>query len=102
MKRILTIILNWLKLQRIRFQMRETKLDAAIKKAKKLHAETGQRYRVFFFGGKYHAWNRWDIRRQQASGLLKRGKKVGADFDRICFFDTNSVQTERAPSLPKL
>lgn len=84
------IIKNWFKLLRIRFQMREIKLDKAIKEAKKLHAETGKRYRVFFFGNKYHVWNRQDIRRQQACGLLKRNKKAGEDFDKICFFDTNS------------
>lgn len=94
--KLLTILKNWFKLQRIRFQMRPSQLRKAIKQADRLHAEDGRRYRVFFFGHKYHVWNRQDIREKQHSGLLK-WKKVGEDFDRICFHDTNSNSVTRNP-----
>ncbi len=90
--KLFTIIRNWFKLQRIRFQMRPAKLNKAIQEAKKLHTDTGRRYRVFWFGDKYHVWNRNDIRRRQAEGLLKWNKKAGADFDKICFYDTNNKE----------
>lgn len=89
MRKVFVIIFNWIKLLRIRFLMRKAKLNKAIRVADKLHADTGKRYRVFFFGDKYHAWHRQDIRRQQSKHLLRRDKKVGADFDQICFYDTN-------------
>ncbi len=95
MKRTIKIIINWFKLQRIRFQMREVKLEKAIKEADRLHKETGKRFRVFFFGGKYHVWTRTDIRERQASGLLKWNRKAGADFDRISFYDTNKIKEEK-------
>lgn len=75
----------------IRFCGRPSKLNKAIKKANKLHKETGQRYRVFFFGYEYKVWNRLDIKRQKRIGLLLQDKKVGADFDTICFYDTNNL-----------
>lgn len=87
--KIFKIITNWFKIQRLRFQMRPAKLEKAIKKADRLHKRTGKRYRVFFFGSKYHVWDRREIRRRQSSGLLKWDKKAGADFDRICFYDTD-------------
>ena len=89
--KIFKIITNWLRLQQIRFHMRPSQLKKAIKQADALHAKDGRRYRVFFFGNKYHVWNRQDIREKQHSGLLK-WKKVGEDFDRICFYDTNPGQ----------
>ncbi|HLW09767.1 MAG TPA: hypothetical protein VKX35_05160 [Fermentimonas sp.] len=89
MKRLFTTILNWFKLLSIRYHMRHGKLKKAIGVADKLHALDGKRYRVFFFGSKYYAWNRQDIRRQQSIGLLKYDKKVGNDFDKISFYDTN-------------
>lgn len=89
MKKIFTIIINWFKLLRIRFQMRPSQLRKAIKTADELHAATGKRYRVFFFGDRYRVWNRQDIRRRQDVELLRRDKKVGVDFDKICFYDTN-------------
>ena len=89
--KLFKIIQNWFKLQWLRFQMRKWKLNKAIKQANRLHKVTGRRYRVFWFGSKYHVWNRNDIRRQQSSGLLKWDKKAGADFDQICFYDTNTT-----------
>ncbi|HHU96841.1 MAG: hypothetical protein QM237_10865 [Bacteroidota bacterium] len=90
MTRLFKIITNWFKIQRLRFQMRPARLKRAIKKANRLHERDGKRYRVFFFGDRYHVWNRMEIRRRQASGLLKRSKKAGEDFDGICFHDTNA------------
>lgn len=87
--KIFIIIINWIKLLRIRFQMRPAQLKKAIREADRLHGVTGKRYRVFFFGDKYRVWNRQDIRRQQSERLLRRDKKVGSDFDQICFYDTN-------------
>lgn len=90
MKRLFTIIQNWFKLLQIRYQMRPGQLKKAIKEADRLHNVDGKRYRVFYFGNKYHIWNRQDIRRQQAIGLLKYDKKIGNDFDEISFYDTNT------------
>lgn len=90
--KLFTIIQNWFKIQWLRFQMRQSKLNKAIREANKLHKQTARRYRVFWFGNKYRVWNRNDIRRQQASGLLKWNKKAGADFDKICFYDTNNKE----------
>lgn len=89
MSKLFIIIRNWIKLLRIRYQMRPARLKKAIRKADSLHADTGKRYRVFFFGDRYRVWHRQDIRRQQADQLLRRDKKAGADFDQICFYDTN-------------
>lgn len=88
--KLFRIIKNWVKLQLMRFQMRKSKLNGAIRKANQLHMKTGRRYRVFFFGSEYRVWERRDIRRQQSDGLLKWNKKCGADFDKICFYDTNT------------
>ena len=87
--KLFRIIKNWFKLLIMRFQMNKISLNLAIRKAKKLNERTGLRYRVFFFGSKYHVWNRRDIRGKQSQGLLKWNKKAGADFDQICFYDTN-------------
>jgi len=38
--------------------MRPARLKRAIKKANRLHERDGKRYRVFFFGDRYHVWNR--------------------------------------------
>lgn len=94
--KIFVIIANWFKIQRLRFQMRPAQLKRAIKRANKLHKQDGMRYRVFFFGSKYHVWNRRDIRRRQASGLLKWNKKVGRDFDGICFYDTYATENKKS------
>lgn len=77
----------------IRFCGRPAKLKQAIRKADRLHQDTGKRYRVFFFGYRYHVWNREDIKRQKHSKLLRHGLKVGADFDKICFYDTDKNNT---------
>lgn len=75
----------------IRFKMRPYLLDKAVKKAKRLSKKNNdRRYRVFFFGYKYRVWDRWAIKEQKRIGLLKRDRKVGEDFDKICFFDTQN------------
>jgi hypothetical protein len=75
----------------IRFKGREYLLDKAIKKADRLSKENnGRRYRVFFFGYKYRVWDRLEIKRQKRIGLLKKDRKVGEDFDKICFYDTQN------------
>lgn len=93
--KIFIIIINWIKLLRIRFQMRPSQLKKAIREADRLHNVTGKRYRVFFFGDRYRVWNRWDIRRKQHEELLRRDKKVGVDFDKICFYDTNRKEENK-------
>jgi len=84
-KKLLNVLNGWY----IRFCGRPGALKRAVKKANKLHKKTGQRYRVFFFGNKYYAWNRQDIKERKRSGLFYKYLKVGADFDAICFYDTN-------------
>ena len=75
----------------IRFCGRPGKLKRARRKAKKLHAKDGKRYRVFFFGYRYHVWDRAHVRERIKSGLFKHDRKAGKDFDAICFFDTNTL-----------
>lgn len=87
--KLFRIIQNWFKIQVLRFKMRKSKLNKAIKQANKMHRKTNKRYRVFWFGSKYHVWERRDIRDKQASGLLRWDKRAGQDFDGICFYDTN-------------
>lgn len=85
-------LINYFKKLRVRFQGRNSQFLKAVKKADKLHTKTGKRYRVFFFGTRYHVWTREDIRRKQHGGLLKFGKKPGKDFDGICFYDTDAMK----------
>jgi hypothetical protein len=75
----------------LRFRMRPGALERAKRKADLLHKKTGWRYRVFFFGNKYHVWTRNDIRDRKKSGLFKFFLKAGKDFDRVSFYDTGSV-----------
>lgn len=74
----------------LRFRMRPGALNRAIRKAKRRHKRTGNRYRVFFFGNRYHVWTRDEIRDRKKSGLFKFDKKAGVDFDTIAFYDTNT------------
>lgn len=82
----------------LRYTGRPAALRRAIKRAKRLHTKSGtsflnrKRYRVFFFGYRYHVWDRSDIRERQKNKLFKEGLKAGQSFDQICFFDTNSLQ----------
>lgn len=77
----------------IRFKGRQYLLDKAIKEANRLSKQNnGRRYRVFFFGYKYRVWDRWQIKEQKRIGLLKKDRKVGEDFDKICFYDTDNPQ----------
>jgi hypothetical protein len=76
----------------LRFRMNTFFLNAAIRQANRMHKKTGLRYRVFFFGHKYYAWIRSDIQEQKRLDLLKKDRKVGADFDSISFYDTNSLK----------
>ncbi len=84
---------NIFKNLRLRFQGRPSQLEKAKRKADRLHKKTGRRYRVFFFGNRYYAWTRQDIRDRQHSRLLKHHIKPGVDFDRISFYDTNNKTT---------
>ena len=86
---------NRLKKLYIRFCGRKSKLGSAVRKATRLHQEDGKRYRVFFFGYRYHVWDRADIRRQIKNGLFRSGLKAGKDFDSICFFDTNNLNQKQ-------
>ncbi|MFV0341016.1 MAG: hypothetical protein ACK5MA_10410 [Parachlamydiaceae bacterium] len=72
----------------IRFKGRPYLLYKAKKKADKLHKQTGKRYRVFFFGYKFYVWTREDIKERKRIGLFRDNLKCGADFDKICFYDT--------------
>lgn len=90
-------LINHLKKLRIRYQGRNSQFLKAVKKADELHEKTGKRYRVFFFGNRYHVWTREDIRRKQHFGLLKFGKKCGKDFDTICFYDTDAATKGGTP-----
>jgi hypothetical protein len=69
--------------------MRPAALLRATRKADRLHKKTGNRFRVFFFGNRYHVWTRDEIRDRKKSGLFKFDKKAGVDFDTIAFYDTN-------------
>jgi len=75
----------------LKFRMRPAALNRAKRKADMLHRKTGNRFRVFFFGKKYHVWTRDEIRSRKKSGLFKFDKKAGADFDTIAFYDTNNI-----------
>lgn len=74
----------------IRFKGNKIYLNKAIKQANKLHKKTGCRYRVFFFGYNYRVWTRLDIKERKRNELFKKNLKAGADFDKICFYDTNT------------
>jgi hypothetical protein len=73
----------------LRFHGREGALNRAKRKADRLHKKTGNRFRVFFFGDRYHVWTRDEIRDRKKSGLFKYGLKAGVDFDKVSFYDTN-------------
>jgi hypothetical protein len=88
MKRFQNLIRR-IKLLRLRYQMRPAALGRAKKVADRLHKKNGKRYRVFFFGTRYHVWTRDEIRNRKKSGLFKYGLKAGGDFDRVAFYDTN-------------
>lgn len=79
----------------IRFKMNRIFLNRAIRRANRLHCETGLRYRVFFFGYKYYAWSRKDIQERKHINLFHRHKRVGDDFDSIAFYDTNSLTDKK-------
>ncbi len=82
--------INTLRKWHIRFRMRPYLLHRAIRQADRLSKKNNsRRYRVFFFGDKYRVWDRWDIKEQKRIGLLKKDRKVGVDFDSICFYDTH-------------
>ena len=84
-RKIKNFLLGWY----IRFKGRPYLLDKAIREANRLSKKNnGRRYRVFFFGYEYRVWDRWQIKEQKRIGLLKKDRKVGEDFDKICFYDT--------------
>lgn len=88
-KRVITRVINFFIKLYIRFKGNALFLKRAIREADRLHKQNGKRYRVFFFGYRYYAWDRQEIKRRKQIGLFKRDKKVGEDFDKICFYDTN-------------
>lgn len=75
----------------IRFKGNLYFLNKAIKEADRLHAQSGKRYRVFFFGYEYKVWDRQQIRKRIREGLFKSQLKAGEDFDAICFYDTQNT-----------
>ncbi|MDR1644213.1 MAG: hypothetical protein LBS05_00085 [Tannerellaceae bacterium] len=75
----------------IRFRGRPSRLKRAIRRADRLHRQTGKRYRVFFFGYRFVVWTRQDIKERKRIGLFRSDKKAGADFDTICFYDTQKT-----------
>lgn len=81
----------------IRYKGRPAKLKQAVKDAQEKHKKDGKRYRVFFFGYKYYAWNREDIKRRKRSGLFYDFLKVGKDFDSICHYDTENPESYVIP-----
>lgn len=80
----------------LRFRMRPAALNRAKRKADRQHKKTGNRFRVFFFGNRYHVWTRDDIRDRKKTGLFKFWLKAGSDFDRVSFYDTNSSRDARS------
>ncbi len=75
----------------IRFKGNRIYLNMAIRRAKRLHRLSGLRYRVFFFGYNYVVWTRADIKERKRCDLFKKHLKAGEDFDKICFYDTNTL-----------
>jgi hypothetical protein len=72
----------------IRFKGSEFFLGRAIRKANKLHAQDGKRYRVFFLQNKYQVLSRYDIQ------FRKHNKKFGwhvnsTNMQPHCFYDTD-------------
>jgi len=72
----------------IRFKGSPVFLNKAIRRAKKLNAKTGKRYRVFFIKNRYEALTREDIQRRKHS--KEWGWHVNStNMQPHCFFDTN-------------
>lgn len=71
----------------IRFKGRDAAKDRAIKKAKKLHAENGKHYRVYFLKNKYQALTRQDLQNRKHAGEF--GWQVNSTkMKPFCFYDT--------------
>lgn len=73
----------------IRFKGNKYFLKPAVRKAERLHRETGKRYRVFFFGYRYHAWDNTEIRKRMNNGLFKKELRIGKSFNTVCYYDSN-------------
>jgi len=91
-------IRNYFMMLYIRYCGRPAKLKRAIREAIELSRRNGgKRYRVFFFGYRYHAWSREDIKERKRIGLFRSDLKAGSDFDSICFFDTQNPDNYGIP-----
>lgn len=76
----------------VRYHGNPHKQKRAIRKAKRLHKKTGQRFRVFFVENRYQVMNRNDI--QQRKHMKHWGWHVNSTaMDNYCFFDTNNIST---------
>jgi hypothetical protein len=74
----------------VRFKGNRFYKASAIRRAKRLHRQTGKRYRVFFLNYNYHVYNRLDIQRAKHEG--RWGWHVNStSMDPLCFFDTNAA-----------
>lgn len=72
----------------IRFKGRDAAKNRAIKKAKKLHAETGKHYRVYFLKNEYQVLTRQDLKLKQHTGEF--GWHTNSSrMHPFCFYDTN-------------
>jgi hypothetical protein len=78
----------------IRYKGRDAAKNRAIKKAERLHAENGKRYRVFFLKNRYEVLSRQDIQHYKHTG--EYGWHVNStSMQPFCYFDTNPEIAER-------
>lgn len=74
----------------IRYKGRPGAFKRAVKRAKKLHARTGRRYRVFFIGNRYQVLTRQDIQQRKHQKLW--GWHVNStNIDNLKFYDTHGL-----------
>ena len=75
---------------RIRFHGRQGALRRAVRKAKKRHAKTGLRYRVFFLGMRYRVYCRHEIKSYKKEGIFARYIN-STTIDSLKYYDTNDL-----------
>lgn len=75
----------------ILYHGRDAALKKAVKKAQKLHANNGKRYRVFFLDGRYRVYDRDEIKNNKKDGTFNKYIN-STSIDPIKFFDTNDIQ----------
>lgn len=71
----------------IRWRGSNIKKAKAIRKADKLHQETGKQYRVFFLGMRYRVLTRDDIQRLKHEKLFARHIN-STNIDHLSFYNT--------------